>query len=96
MSGKVLFVEGRTLIKVKTKSMVEGSKTDAGMTPSTGAEDLHHQIHIDDIDQKSPTEIANFINSAFLDPMKSYQPLTSLPPPPPPSTQTTPSCNSKK
>ena len=52
----------------------------AGMTPSTGAEDQHHQIHIDDIDQKSPTVIANFINSAFLDPMKSYQPLTSLPP----------------
>ena len=53
------------------------------MTPSTGAEDLYNQIQIDDVDRKSPTEIANFINTAFLDPMKIYQPLASLPPPPP-------------
>ena len=32
------------------------------------------------MDRKSPTEIANFINTAFLDPMKIYQPLASLPP----------------
>ena len=50
------------------------------MTPSTGAEDLYNQIQIDDMDRKSPTEIANFINTAFLDPMKIYQPLASLPP----------------
>ncbi|CAB3992021.1 Hypothetical predicted protein, partial [Paramuricea clavata] len=50
----------------------------AGMTPSTGAEDLYNQIHIDDFDRKSPNEIANLINTAFLDPMKTYQPLTSL------------------
>ena len=30
----------------------------AGMTPSTGAEDLYNQIQIDDMDRKSPTEIA--------------------------------------
>ena len=57
----------------------------AGMTPSTGAKDLYNQIQIDDMDRKSPTEIANFINTAFLDPMKIYQPLGSLPP----TTQTT-------
>ena len=51
----------------------------AGMTPLTGAEDLFNQIQIDDMDRKSPTEIANFINTAFLDPMKIYQPLASLP-----------------
>ena len=50
------------------------------MTPSTGAEDLYNQIQIDDMDRKSPTEIANFINTAFLDPMKIYQPLASLSP----------------
>ena len=50
----------------------------AGMAPSTGAEDLYNQIQIDDMDRKSPTEIANFINTAFLDPMKIYQPLASL------------------
>ena len=32
------------------------------------------------MDRKSPTEIANFINTAFLDPMEIYQPLASLPP----------------
>ena len=32
------------------------------------------------MDRKSPTEIANFTNIAFLDPMKIYQPLASLPP----------------
>ena len=52
----------------------------AGMTPSTGAEDVYNQIQIDDLDRKSPTEIANFINTAFLDPMKIYQPLAFLPP----------------
>ena len=50
------------------------------MTPSTGAEDLYSQIQIDDMDRKSPNEIVNFINTAFLDPMKIYEPLASLPP----------------
>ena len=53
----------------------------AGMTPSTGAEDLFNQIQIDDMDRKSPNEIANFINTAFVDPMNIYQPLASPPPP---------------
>ena len=56
------------------------------MTPSTGAEDLYNQIQIEDMDRKSPTEIANFINTAFLHPMKIYQPLAS---PPSPTTQMT-------
>ena len=50
------------------------------MTPSAGAEDLFNQIQIDDMDGKSPNEIANFINTAFLDPLNIYQPLASLPP----------------
>ena len=51
----------------------------AGMTPSTGAEDLYNQIQIEDMDRKSTTEIANFINTAFLDPLKIYQPLLFSP-----------------
>ena len=50
------------------------------MTPSTGAEDLYNQIHIEDIDRKSPNEIANFINTEFVDPMKIYKRLTSSSP----------------
>ena len=52
----------------------------AGMTPSTGAEDLYNQLLIDDMGRKLPTEIANFMNTEFLDPIKIYQPLASLPP----------------
>ena len=50
------------------------------MTPSTGAKDLYNQLQIDDMDRKSSTDIANFINTASLDPMKIYKPLASLPP----------------
>lgn len=45
------------------------------MRPSTGEEDQYIQIHMDKIDGKSSNEIANFINTAFMDPIKFYQPL---------------------
>ena len=63
--------------------MVEGGKTDCWHDAFNGSRNLYNQIQIDDINRKPPTEIANFINTAFLDPMKIYQPFASLPPPPP-------------
>ena len=50
------------------------------MLTATGSEDLCKQLHIDNIDDMTPHAIANFINNAFLEPMKVYQPLESLPP----------------
>ena len=52
----------------------------AGMVPATGSEDLRAQLCLNGIDDMTPQDIATQINNAFLDPMKAYQPLDSLPP----------------
>ena len=53
-------------------------KNIAGMTPSTGCEEIRSHIHIDGIEEKSTKDIADLINDALLDPMQEYQPLENL------------------
>ena len=52
----------------------------AGMTPATGGDDIQSQLHLDAIENKSPKDIADFINTALLEPMQEYCPLEALPP----------------
>ena len=53
----------------------------AGMTPATGGEDIRsHILHLDGIAAHSNRDIANMINSALLEPMQDYTPLSCLPP----------------
>ena len=52
----------------------------AGMTPTTGKEDIRSHLHLDGIAKQSNRDIANMINSALLEPMREYTPLTCLPP----------------
>lgn len=49
----------------------------AGMTPTDGFDDFRSKLHLDQIDDLDPHEIANLINNAFLEPMLTYQPLQS-------------------
>ena len=50
------------------------------MTSSSVPDDFRSKLHLDQIDDIDSHAIANFINNAFLEPMKVYQPLQSLPP----------------
>ena len=52
----------------------------AGMTPATGGEDIRSHLHLDGIAAHSNQDIANMINSALLEPMQDYTPLSCLPP----------------
>ena len=52
----------------------------AGMTPATGGEDIRSHLHLDGIATRSNQDIANMINSALLEPMQDYTPLSCLPP----------------
>ena len=52
----------------------------AWMTPATGGEDIRSNLHLDVIAAHSNQDIANVINSAFLEPMQDYTPLSCLPP----------------
>jgi len=52
----------------------------AGMTPATGGEDTRSHLHLDRIAAHSNQDIANMINSALLEPMQDYTPLSCLPP----------------
>ena len=51
-----------------------------GMTPATGGEDTRSHLHLDRIAAHSNEDIANMINSAFLEPMQDHTPLSYLPP----------------
>ena len=51
----------------------------AGMTPATGGEDIRSHLHLDVIAAHSNQDIANMINSALLEPMRDYTPLSCLP-----------------
>ncbi len=51
----------------------------AGMTPATGGDDIRSQLHLDAIENKSPKEIADLINTALLEPMQEYNPFEILP-----------------
>jgi len=52
----------------------------AGMTSATGGEDIRSHLHLDGIASHSNRDIANIINSALLQPMQDYMPLSCLPP----------------
>ena len=52
----------------------------AGMTPATGGEDIRSHLHLDGIAAHCNQDIANMINSALLQPMQDYTPLSCLPP----------------
>ena len=52
-----------------------------GMAPATGKDDIRSQLHLADVENKSPQVIADLINTALLEPMQEYRPLESLPPP---------------
>ena len=50
----------------------------AGMTPASGREDIRSHLHLDGIAAHSNQDIANMINSALLEPMQDYTPLSCL------------------
>ena len=50
------------------------------MAPATGKDDIRSQLHLADVENKSPQVIADLINTALLEPMQEYRPLESLPP----------------
>ena len=53
----------------------------AGMTPASGSDNLHSLLHVEGLDHHLPDcDVANAINSAFLDQMKSFLPLNAIPP----------------
>ena len=48
----------------------------AGMTPASGSDNLRSLLHVEGLDHHLPDrDVANAINSAFLDQMKSFSPL---------------------
>ena len=48
----------------------------AGMTPASGSDNLRSLLHVEGLDHHLPDRVvANAINSAFLDQMKSFSPL---------------------
>lgn len=51
----------------------------SGMQTPTQSENLISQLHIDNIDKENLLDIANRINSAFVEPMQEYQPLQDNP-----------------
>ena len=53
----------------------------ARMTPASGSDNLHSLLHVEGLDHHLPDcDVANAINSAFLDQMKSFLPLNAIPP----------------
>ena len=50
------------------------------MTLATGGEDIRSHLHLGRIAAHSNQDIANMINSALLEPMQDYTPLSCLPP----------------
>ena len=53
----------------------------AGMTPASGSDNLRSLLHVEGLDHHLPDrDVANAINSAFLDQMKSFSPLDATPP----------------
>ena len=53
----------------------------AGMTPASGSDNLRSLLHVEGLDHHLPDrDVANAINSAFLDQMKSFSPLDAIPP----------------
>ena len=53
----------------------------AGMTPASGSDNLRTLLHVEGLDHYLPDrDVANAINSAFLDQMKSFSPLDAIPP----------------
>ena len=49
------------------------------METPTQSENLISQLHIDNIDKENLLDIADRINSAFVEPMQEYQPLQDNP-----------------
>ena len=53
----------------------------AGMTPASGSDNLRSLLHVEGLDHHLPDrDVANAINSAFLDQIKSFSPLNATPP----------------
>ena len=53
----------------------------AGMTPASGSDNLRSLLHVEGLDHQLPDrDVANAINSAFLDQMKSFSSLDATPP----------------
>ena len=51
------------------------------MTPASGSDNLRSLLHVEGLDHHLPDrDVANAINSAFLDQMKSFSPLDAIPP----------------
>ena len=52
----------------------------AGMTPASGSDNLRSLLHVEGLDHHLPDrDVANAINSAFLDQMKSFSSLDATP-----------------
>ncbi|PFX13297.1 hypothetical protein AWC38_SpisGene22632 [Stylophora pistillata] len=53
----------------------------AGMTPASGSDSLRSLLYVEGLDHHPPDrDVANAINSVFLDQMKSFSPLDATPP----------------
>ena len=70
----------KNLKSTKPKRWWKEVKQIAGMVPTTGSDDICSQLHLDDIENMQRPDIANLINNAFLEPMNSFNPLSTLPP----------------
>lgn len=61
----------------KPSSWWNAVKRISGMQPASNSENLLSQIHVNHVDTGNPLSVANKINTAFLEPMQEYQPLTN-------------------
>ena len=50
------------------------------MVPAAGSDDLFRQLHVNNMENMQRPDIANLINFAFLEPMNSFNPLTTSSP----------------
>ena len=77
LRSKYFLLKVNHLKNIKPSAWWNEVKRISGMQPASNSENLLSQIHIDQVDTGNPLSVANKINSAFLEPMQDYQPLTN-------------------
>ena len=69
------FIKVENLKNAKPSAWWKELKNLSGMQIPMQSENLIAQLHIDNINKENVLDIANRINSAFVEPMHKYQPL---------------------
>ena len=67
------------LKRAKPKSWWNEVTQIVGMVPVSGTDDLCNQLHLNNMENMRRPNIANLINNAFLEPVKTLNSLTTLP-----------------